>query len=96
MPGSNSRPNVSEGYEVPTELPGSTGFIPQHNHSNTYQVVTSIVVLIMSIIVPSRHTTGIGGGGAWVNSNLYTSILYNFINFHARVLYNTEYTGSLG
>ncbi|CAN0086701.1 unnamed protein product, partial [Ascophyllum nodosum] len=24
-PGSNSRPNVSEGYEVPTELPGSTG-----------------------------------------------------------------------
>ena len=25
MPGSNSRPNVSEGYEVPTELPGSTG-----------------------------------------------------------------------
>ena len=27
MPGSNSRPNVSEGYEVPTELPGSTGYI---------------------------------------------------------------------
>ena len=26
MPGSNSRPNVSEGYEVPTELPGSTGW----------------------------------------------------------------------
>ena len=25
MPGSNSRPNVSEGYEAPTELPGSTG-----------------------------------------------------------------------
>ena len=47
----------------------------------------------MSIIVPSRHT----GIGAWVKSNLYTSILYNFINFHARVLYkHTEYTGSLG
>ena len=47
----------------------------------------------MSIIVPSRHT----GIGAWVNSNLYTYILYNFINFHARVLYkHTEYTGSLG
>ena len=27
MPGSNSRPNVSEGYEVPTELPGSTGYV---------------------------------------------------------------------
>ena len=27
LPGSNSRPNVSEGYEVPTELPGSTGFM---------------------------------------------------------------------
>ena len=25
MPGSNSRPNVSEGYEVPTELPGAMG-----------------------------------------------------------------------
>ena len=49
---------------------------------------------IMSIIVPSRHT----GIGAWVNSsNLYTSMLHNFINFHARVLYkHTEYTGSLG
>ena len=49
----------------------------------------------MSIIVPSRHTgTGVG---AWINSNLYTNILYNFINFHARVLYkHTEYTGSLG
>ena len=56
------------------------------------EVVTSIV-LVMSIIVPSRHT----GIGAWVNSNLYTSILYNFINFHASVLYkHTEYTGSLG
>ena len=32
-----------------------------------------------------------------VNSNLYTSILYNFINFHAKVLYkHTECTGSLG
>ena len=30
MPGSNSRPNVSEGYEVPTELPGSTGFSRLH------------------------------------------------------------------
>ena len=47
----------------------------------------------MSTIVPSRHT----GIGAWVNSNLYTSILYNFMNFHARVLYkHAEYTGSLG
>ena len=47
----------------------------------------------MSIIVQSRHT----GIGAWVNSNLYISILYNFINFHARVLNkHTEYTGSLG
>ena len=38
-------------------------------------------------------------GLAWVNinSNLYTSILYNFMNFHARVLYkHAEYTGSLG
>ena len=47
----------------------------------------------MSITVPSRHTRT----GTWVNSNFYTSILYNLINFHARVLYkHTEYTGSLG
>ena len=31
MPGSNSRPNVSEGYEVPTELPGSTGTYSTEN-----------------------------------------------------------------
>ena len=48
----------------------------------------------MSIIVPSRHT----GIGAWVNSNLYTStsILYNFIHFHARVLYKHRIHGKLG
>ena len=35
----------------------------------------------MSIIVPSRYT----GIGAWVNSKMYISILYNIINCHARV-----------
>ena len=35
----------------------------------------------MSIIVPSCHT----GIGAWVNSKMYTSLLYNIINCHARV-----------
>ena len=44
-------------------------------------MVTSIVLL--SIIVPSRHT----GIGAWVNSKMYISILYNIINCHARVFY---------
>ena len=47
----------------------------------------------MSIIVPSRHRRI----GAWVNSYLYTSILYNFINFHARVLlYKHRIHGKLG
>ena len=46
----------------------------------------------MSIIVPSSHT---GIIGAWVKSKMYTSILYNIINCHARVSH-TEYTGSLG
>ena len=45
-------------------------------------MVTSIVILL-PIIVPSRHT----GIGAWVNSKMYISILYNFINCHARVFY---------
>ena len=34
MPGSNSRPNVSEGYEVPTELPGSTGIWLEDKNSS--------------------------------------------------------------
>ena len=67
--------------------------IPQHNHSNSdfffKYIVTSIVLL--SIIVPSRHT----GIGAWVNSKLYTSILYNLILMQGYCT-NTEYTGSLG
>ena len=47
----------------------------------------------MSTIVPSSHT----GTGAWVNSKMYTSILYNIINYDASVYRtNTEYTGSLG
>ena len=45
----------------------------------------------MSIIVPSRHR----GIGAWVNSELYTSILYNLIVMQGYCT-NTEYTGSLG
>ena len=45
----------------------------------------------MSIIVPSSHT----GIGAWINSKMYTSIMYNIINCHARVSHkHTEYTGS--
>ena len=38
-------------------------------------------VVLLSIIVPSRHT----GIGAWVKSKMYISILYNIINCHARV-----------
>ena len=49
-------------------------------------MVTSIVLL--SIIVPSRHT----GIGAWVNSKMYNSILYNIINCHARVFYENKQT----
>ena len=40
----------------------------------------------MSIIVPSRHT----GIGAWVNSKMCISILYNIINCHARVFYGKK------
>ena len=47
-------------------------------------MVTSIVLL--SIIVPSRHT----GIGAWVHSKMYISILYNIINCHARVFYEKK------
>ena len=47
-------------------------------------MVTSIVLL--SMIVPSRHT----GIGAWVNSKMYISQLYNIITCHARVFYENN------
>ena len=47
-------------------------------------MVTSVVLL--SIIVPSRHA----GIGAWVNSKIYISILYNIIICHARVFYGKK------
>ena len=48
----------------------------------------------MSIIVPSSHT----GTGAWVNSKMYTIIVYCTISLIVMRGYrtNTEYTGSLG
>ena len=49
-------------------------------------MLTSIVLL--SIIVPSGHT----GKGAWVNSKMYISILYNIMNCHARVFYEKKQT----
>ena len=49
-------------------------------------MVTSTVLL--SIIVPSRHT----GIGAWVNSKMYISILYNIINCRVRVFYEKKKT----
>ena len=55
-------------------------------------------MVLLSIIVPSKHT----GIGAWVNSKMYTSILYETRPRpyeHPPVVaekINTEYTGSLG
>ena len=46
----------------------------------------------MSIIVPPSHT----GIGAWVNSKIYTSILYNIINYHARVSHKHRIHGKFG
>ena len=46
----------------------------------------------MSVIVPSSHT----GIGAWVNSKLYTSILYNIINCHGRVSHKPRIHRKLG
>ena len=40
--------------------------ITQHNYCSTYLVVTRIVLIIMSIIVPSSHTRI----GAWVNGKM--------------------------
>ena len=67
-----------------------TTVIHSYEYFSLKYIVTSIV-LLLSIIVPSRHT----GIGAWVNSKLYTSILYNLILMQGYCT-NTEYTGSLG
>ena len=72
--------------------------ITMRSHQSYHNITTvihsyeySIIVLLSIIIVPSRHT----GIGAWVNSKLYTSILYNLIIMQGYCT-NTEYTGSLG
>ena len=41
----------------------------------------------MSIIVPASSHTGIG---AWVNSKMYTSVLYNIINYTMQQVYRTN------
>ena len=67
MPGSNSRPNVSEGYEVPTELPGSTGYMLNTVHTDT--------VLFLSGFESQRgvcHT-----GGTLVGARLSLLLYYH-------------------
>ena len=46
----------------------------------------------MSIIVPSSHT----GIGVWVNSKMYTNILHNITNCHARISHKHRIHGKLG
>ena len=63
----------------------------QSYHNTTTVIHSYEYIVLLSIIVPSRHTEI----GAWVNSKLYTSILYNLILMQGYCT-NTEYTGSLG
>ena len=75
--------------------------ISMHSHQS-YPNITTVIhsyesIVLLSIIVPSRHT----GIGLWVNGKLYTiSILYNIIKCHAREnffchFYNTMLDGVL-
>ena len=72
--------------------------ITMHSHQSYPNITTVVHGYEYSPTIdniPSRHT----GIGAWVNSKMYNNsiLLYNIINFHARVLNkHTEYTGSLG
>ena len=69
--------------------------ITMHSHQS-YPSITTVIhsheysPTVDNIIVPSRHTRM----GAWVNSKMYTSILYNFINCHARVFKGCKYKTS--
>ena len=87
---------------IPPPLYGTLIFITMHSHQS-YPNITTVLrrsrcvliffkyivtsIVLLSIIVPSRHTRM----GAWVNSKMYTSILYNFINCHARVFKGCKY-----
>ena len=57
MPGSNSRPNVSEGYEVPTELPGSTGYMFTCTLHHTQGVYTTPYTVVRHTIHSTLHHT---------------------------------------
>ena len=64
--------------------------ITMHSHRsypNITTVMHSYSIVLLSIIVPSSHT----GIGAWVNSKMYTIILYNFLNCHAKVFKGCKY-----
>ena len=69
--------------------------VTMRSHQSYHNITTVIhsyeYSTLLSIIVPSRHT----GIGAWVNSKLYISILYNLIVMQGYCT-TTEYTGSLG
>ena len=59
MPGSNSRPNVSEGYEVPTELPGSLRYVfyerETNEQANSTRIIPSMVTHSTPININTLH-----------------------------------------
>ena len=72
--------------------------ITMRSHQSYHNITTVIhsyeySIVLLSIIVPSRHT----GIGAWVNSKLYTtSILYNLILMQGYLLYKHRIHRKLG
>ena len=72
--------------------------ITMRSHQSYHNITTVIhsyeySLVLLSIIVPSRHT----GIGAWVNSKLYTtSILYNLILMQGYLLYKHRIHRKLG
>ena len=63
MPGSNSRPNVSEGYEVPTDLPGSTG-ISSNSKPHSSMVISYLIITDHGEEDAGRGVVGLKRDGA--------------------------------
>ena len=76
MPGSNSRPNVSEGYEVPTELPGSTGLVQPVFAESELQATGKTLWCTADSTKSSKVTPKVSLKGLQVSSEGYTKTSY--------------------
>ena len=84
MPGSNSRPNVSEGYEVPTELPGSTG------HQCIRLTSSAIVYSVQQYYIRLSISRGIQAVQQYYSTYVVACTQYTVSSFYYEHLLHTR------